>query len=253
MKQHLFLQRGVFVLATLSALLFAACYKDSNSNASVLIPQTLYTVTNSAKSIPADGYSKVNITVQGLPVNTDDTGNSVIFTTDYGLFISNSTNSATVPWTYVANPAENDSLERTATAILKGTIIPDTAYVTATLNSVTVADTLYFVAAYPNQLFIQPSSAVINTSDTTGISVVVSLVRYYGTPSLYTPVTLTVNTSSTNNVVAFSQYQNLSDSTGKCYFQFTFLDATYNGNLTVTATAPGSPPVSESITLAVSH
>lgn len=227
-----------------------ACYKDKEYNASNLIPKTLFLFSASVDSVPADGATEVMLTASGFPINTEDSGNSVAFTTDYGTFLSTGANSATVPWTYVYLP--NDSLERIATIFLHGTIIPDTAHLMAAVNGVTAPKSLYFYRAYPDLMYILPSSLFVRTSDSAGIAITVDLVRHSGAVSLYTPVSLVVRNNSGASVGAFSIYQNLCDSSGRCLFQYVFQDTSYTGTLSVIAQVGNNPPVlSDTLTMTV--
>lgn len=227
----------ILAFSLVIGVFITACYKDTNYDASALIPKNPFALNASFNGLsvngaPADGYSIVNMIVSNLPVNTDDTANSVLFSTDYGLFTNNS-NSITSPWTYTTKP--DGSLERIALASLKGTIVPDSAHISATINGVSVIKSLYFNRAYPDNISIFTSSLYIHTSDSVGITIEVDLRRNFGTPSLYTNVDLHVTDLMGKNVGSFSKAQNFSDSSGKCMFQYVLTNTLYTGPLQVTA------------------
>jgi hypothetical protein len=228
---------------------WTGCYKESDYDSSQRGLDSLFTLSASRNSVAADGVSALKITVGGLPQDMTDTDNKILLTTDAGLFDQSNGKTAALPSNLVYI---NGQLARQLTINLISESKVDSVHLAATVKGVTKALTLYFYRALPDRMRIIPAAVFLKSSLTTGTAIEVDLLRDTGTVSQQTRIALTVTNDKGDMVGIFQLYNNLSDSMGKCQFNYFFPDSVYTGNLKIKASLDGySSTLSDSVNLTI--
>lgn len=221
-----------------------ACYKETDYNSENRNLNQLFTLNSDTDSVLADGKSYVTMTVDSLPIDIEDSGDSIIIKTNFGN-LNNSPDPVVIRSELIFR---NNKYYRRATAILRGGLIPGTASVTATLKGVSKTKNIVVFNAFPDSIKIQPDRIFIEPSISLGIKFEVKLIRRQGLPSIGNTVTFVVTDTLNKQVGNFLTYDNKSDSNGKCYFNYFYTDTLYKGILKAKASIV-QPPIADSLQL----
>jgi hypothetical protein len=190
-------------------LLAVACYKEKNFDDDNRDLQNLFTLTADRETVAADGASQ-------------------IWLTDF----SNKLQTISTPIPLVEN---NGKLVRTVSVPLTSALVQDSVNVTATIKGVSQKLRLFFSNALPSDIQIKPGAVYVKASYTSPILIDVQLLRDTGIVSLKSLIDFSALADDGREVGAFQQYNNKSDSNGRCSFIYFFTDTLYKGDIKLRA------------------
>lgn len=224
MKQRPALKQAVWIL-----LLLPSCYSEPHIEPEAVITN----ISANPVTIPADGASKTQITVE-LPEETTDNNLSVVLTTDLGMF------EAERKQTITANAQNVPSSDRNNKIVFSNLLSPlreGTGTVTAKTKNYTRTTQVNFSRAFPDNIRITLDKIYYKPIPTEEVAITVRLSRTVGTPSLATPLTLVVTDSLGVRRGIFRNPVMESDSNGQAVNRFSFVNSNFKGSLKAKATS----------------
>ena len=182
-----------------------------------------------ANPILADGKSSSTLQVT-FPVDIVGNQAPVEFRTTDGTFAESGKDVITVNGDLVD---KSSIIQRIAKATLVSSIKVGKAYITARSAGYARSDSIDFVQACPDSLWIIPDKLFFKAAPDSEVKFTVELMRGSGKISLNTLVNMFVIGTDNKKKGMFREYRNRSDENGKCYFTFTLGQDVYTGPLSV--------------------
>jgi hypothetical protein len=225
------MKNSKIILSISCLILFYGCYKED------IIPsnEVIINMTGNNVSIPADGASKQLITIE-IPVTSSDANNSIVLTTNKGLFdiVNKNTTSVTAQ-----NVTVNGTLHKIASVNLISSTDIGTAYVTATIKNFSQVDTVFFTNAYAEQIKLYVDKLNYQISNTGEVIVTVKINRLPGNgiTTANQIISLVALDNNNNPVGHFRNFNTITDASGSCINYFSIpMASPYIGTVKFTAT-----------------
>lgn len=221
-----------YVLTCIALTCFGCDYKEVTEPTA----DSIIKVTAAPTSIPADGVSKTEISVQ-LPDDVMDTKRSVIFTTTRGLFEIENKNTTTVT---ALDLTVGTDVKKIAKATLIGTTDEGTSVVIIKVQSYVLTTNISFTRAYPETIQVGVDKLNYKVDGNAEITVTTQLKRNTGNGKISNGQSITLNAIDTlgNPIGIFRNKTLLADADGKVVNYFSLpASLNYTGGVRIYATA----------------
>ena len=176
------------------------------------------------KTIPADGNSIIELTVQ-IPSNADDTKRTITFNTSEGAFLGS--NSKT-------EQQKADILGKAITQ-LRSIQSPAIAYISAETNGFKRTDRIEFVRAFPEKIIVETGTVDYKIKDANNPTITTKLLRSIGKTSSNTEVALKAFDGSGVNEIGIFKNITTSNLNGEVTANLVITTTSYRGKCIVRA------------------